>query len=229
MDNPWLSLDTHGSSYILDLDRDEIERHNERIRQPAKKIVLGSIPEPFIGNPKSARIVLLGLNPGHSEDDEATYRDNSDFRNSMFRNLRHESQEYPFYPLSPAFRKTGAGRWWYARTRQMRDLSGLNDHELANRLMVIEWFPYHSISFAIPSNLCTSQNYSFQLAKQMLQDGRLVVLMRARKLWSEVDSRFGSVPCLKNHQCSYITKGNTGEWFNRILETLKSNAQPKTN
>lgn len=213
-------MDANGDSYILDLDRDEIDRYNKRVRNPDNKVINDSIPEPFIGNPRSARIVLLGLNPGHSEDDKATYRNNADLRSSMFHNLRHESQEYPFYPLNPAFRRTGAGRWWSARTRELRDLSGLNDHELANRLMVIEWFPYHSKRFAIPTGLCKSQEYSFQLAKQMLQDGRLVVLMRARRLWTEVDSRFGFSSSLKNPQCSYITRGNTGDWFNKLLETL---------
>jgi hypothetical protein len=222
MDNPWLTLDPLGSSYILGVDRAEIEGHNERMRDSTRRVIVKSIPEPFIGSPESARVVLLGLNPGHSEDDQETYRGNTEFRNTMFRNLRHESQPYPFYPLNPTFRRTGAGRWWYARTRQLREESGIGDQAVSDKLMVIEWFPYHSRSFTLRWERCGSQAYSFQLAKEMLEKGRLVVLMRARKLWTEVDSRFGDVQSLKNPQCGFISRGNTGGWFNQILEALTS-------
>jgi hypothetical protein len=222
MDNPWLTLDPLGSSYILGVDSAEIEGHNERIRDPARTVIVRSIPEPFIGNPASAKVVLLGLNPGHSEDDEETYRGNAEFRNTMFRNLRHESQPYPFYPLNPTFKGTGAGRWWYARTRQLIEESKIGDQAVADKLMVIEWFPYHSRRFTLPRERCWSQEYSFLLATEMLEKGRLVVLMRARKLWTDIDSRFGYVHSLKNPQCGFISRGNTGDWFDRILEALTS-------
>src|ERR1035437_6221366 len=126
----------------------------------------------------------------------------------MFRNLHHESQDYPFYPLNPAFKETGAGMWWRKRTRQLREASGLDDQTFAKRLMVIEWFPYHSVRFALPKHLCKSQGYSFFLAKQMLEKGLLMVRMRARQRWVAVDRRLES-PSLRNLQCGYITRGNT--------------------
>jgi len=222
MQNPWLGLDPHGTSYILDADYKEIEHHNGRVVDSANKVIVQSIPEPFIGNPKLAKVVLLGLNPGHSPDDGDTYRGNADLRSAMFRNLRHEAQEYPFYPLNPAFRETGAGRWWRKRTRHLREESGLDDCALADRLMVIEWFPYHSLSFAIPKKRCASQAYSFHLAQEMLQGGKFIILMRAKKLWSEVDSRFADVQSLKNPQCSYISRGNAGDWFPQMVKALTS-------
>jgi len=68
-----------------------------------KRVILESIPEPFIGNPTTAKVVLLSLNPGHSQNDEKAHS-NLDFRQAMMRNLRHEAQECPFYGLESEVR-----------------------------------------------------------------------------------------------------------------------------
>ena len=73
VDNPWPNLCPSEGSYVLDEDREFIQQHNDSVGAEAK-IAVRSIPEPFIGDPKSAKVVLLGLNPGHSEDDEENYR-----------------------------------------------------------------------------------------------------------------------------------------------------------
>lgn len=223
MDNPWLRLCSSEGSYVLDMDCKDIVRYNESVRDETKKVIEKSIPEPFIGNPESARIVLLNLNPGHSEDDEKDHR-NPEFQKAMFLNLQHKLEEYPFYPLNPAFKETGAGRWWRKRTRKLKMESGLDDHAFAERLLVIEWFPYHSEKSGLPrKRVCESQEYSFWLAKEMLEK-KLVVRMRSEKHWVEVDRRFGEVPSLKNAQCGHISRGNTeGSLFDRILKALQGN------
>ena len=42
----------------------------------------------------------------HSEINEKEHR-RVDLRKAMLHNLRHEPQEYPFYPLNPEFKGTG--------------------------------------------------------------------------------------------------------------------------
>jgi hypothetical protein len=140
----------------------------------------------------------------------------------MFRNLRGQSQEYPFYSLNPKFSWTPAGKWWRPRTVELQSTAGLDLATFAKRLFVIEWFPYHSKKGRLPRRLvCESQKYSFQLAKEML-DKKLVVLMRAKRHCSSVDQRFGEIPSLKNPQCSYISRGNTeGDLFDRMVGALK--------
>lgn len=107
MQNPWLQLPTQ-SPYILEMDRVAIERYNESVRADDTKVIVESIPEPFIGNPVTAKVVLLSLNPGHSKDDAEAYS-NADFRQAMMHNLRHEAQECPFYGLNPKFALTACG------------------------------------------------------------------------------------------------------------------------
>jgi len=224
MENPWLSLRGTGSPYVFDKDRAKIDKYNHCVRNPGAKVILDVIPEPFIGNPDSAQVVLRGLNPGYSASDPAWHA-REDFRTALFLNLGHKLQDYPFYPLNPAFAESGAGSWWRKRTRQLREASGLDDQTFAERFMVIEWFPYHSVTFEVPKDKFESKEYSFQLARDMLAK-KLVVRMRSKSLWTNVDPRFGESSLL-NPQCGYITPGNTeGGLFGRIVEALRGKSQP---
>jgi hypothetical protein len=80
MRNPWSELPP-GPPYILPCDCAGIASLNERTGSKGKRSAINdqSIPEPFIGNPKSAPIILLNLNPGDSAEDPNTHR-NPQFR-----------------------------------------------------------------------------------------------------------------------------------------------------
>jgi hypothetical protein len=143
MKNPWEKLSLFKGSYVLKIDRERIRTYNDSVRDKAHEVIVGSIPEPFIGNPESAKVVLLSLNPGHSTKDLCWHKKN-DFKKAMFLNLRHRPQRFPFYPLNPDFEGNGAGEWWRPRTRELQKETGLDDRTFAERLLVIEWFPYHS-------------------------------------------------------------------------------------
>jgi hypothetical protein len=217
--NPWLNLPS-GSPYILEIDRESVGRYNESVGA-GKKINLESIPEPFIGNPASAKVVLLSLNPGDSDQDSETHKD-IEFRRAMDCNLRHESQEYPFYALNPKFAWTGCGRWWRAHMKELLR-AGLDLSVLADRLLVIEWFPYHSKKAALPNHIvCPSQEYSFQLAKDALDKNLIIVGMRSSARWVKVDPRFSKIPFLNSPQNPAVSIHNTGEdLFGQIVEAFR--------
>jgi hypothetical protein len=90
MENPWLKIPLE-APYVLEIDREGIERYNARTASPDRQIDTSLIPEPFIGNPRSAKLVLLNLNPGLAEGDAKAHADPG-FKAAMLRNLRHESQ-----------------------------------------------------------------------------------------------------------------------------------------
>jgi hypothetical protein len=124
------------------VDREQIERYNS-VQIEGAKLVLESVPEPFIGNPRLAKVVLLLLNPGHKPEDPHAHRDPV-FKAALFRNLRQEVHDYPFYPLNPALSWTPSAKWWTPRLRDLKAASGLSPAELSGKLLAIEWFPYHS-------------------------------------------------------------------------------------
>jgi len=85
MQNPWAELSPNGGAYLLDVDREQIEQYST-VQVEGAKLVLESVPEPFIGNPRTANVVLLLLNPGHSPDNPQAHRDPV-FKAALFRNL----------------------------------------------------------------------------------------------------------------------------------------------
>ena len=216
--NPWSELPAQ-SPYVLDIDLPSIDKYNA-IHDNDEKIVVQSIPEPFIGNPQSAKIVLLSLNPGHSDDDAKAHSDAA-FRGAMMRNLRHEAQECPFYGLNPKFGWTACGTWWRAHTSKLQK-AGLSWEAISNGLLVIEWFPYHSKTSGLPiKRVCPSQEYSFQLAKEML-GCKIVVGMRSKRFWLNAVPTLQNVPFLNNPQNPHISPANAGaELFDRIVEALR--------
>jgi hypothetical protein len=221
MNNPWTKLEGSRNGYVLDEDLEAIEAFNRSVADPNAKIVFGALPEPYIGNPDSARVVLLGLNPGYSATDPKWHA-REDFRRALLLNLNHELKDYPFYPLNPAFRESGAGQWWHKRTRRLLTESELDERTFAERIMVIEWFPYHSVSFNAPRTEFPSQEYSFQLARRML-GAKVVVGMRSRQLWEQVDPRLGEINYLSNPRCGHVTRGNmVGSLFPEILAALRA-------
>jgi hypothetical protein len=221
MQNPWHDLIFRSGEYLLDIDREQIYRYNAPLNAE-HKVVLSSVPEPFIGDPSSALVVLLLLNPGHDATDLQSHL-RQDFKESLFKNLHHESQAYPFYPLTPAFRDTGSARWWRRRLGGLIRASGLDEKTIAQRLLAIEWFPYHSRYSALPQlKVCESQEYTFHLARKMMRSGPLVIGMRSRGNWLEVDRGFAEVPFLTYPRIGYISRGNMGEGlFDKIVNVLR--------
>jgi hypothetical protein len=217
MSNPWKDITGPRGSYVLDMDRPHVRSD---ISDSHKiKVVEGSIPEPFIGDPFTARVVFLGLNPGHSDEDQKHYQINR-FRDALFANLRHDrEQEYPFYPLNPAFKDTPVAHWWRNRTEALIVASKLDIRSISQRIMVVEWYPYHSLKFRASQHRCKSQEYSYELVRRLRDDGRFIVGMRGKRLWS---TKIDAIPYLDNPQCSFITPGNAKDGlFERILAALK--------
>lgn len=60
MRNPWLEL-ASAPPYVLPGDREPIDRLAKKTVDRTHAINLGSIPEPFIGIPETASVVLLSL------------------------------------------------------------------------------------------------------------------------------------------------------------------------
>jgi hypothetical protein len=222
VDNPWTSLELDEPPYVLECDKDFVKRYNQRTHDK-HRIMDKSIPEPFIGNPETARLVLLNLNPGHGPTDEADHKRPA-IKAAMLKNLRWETRDYPFYPYDPIFSGTGVAKWWQPRTRELKLESGLSDQAFSTRLMVIEWFPYHSERFARHKRIyyCPSQEqFTKPFAQWMSQKAALVVGMRSKRLWSEFDPQFGEIPYLNSPQCGYITRHNTtGDLFDKMLKAL---------
>jgi hypothetical protein len=216
MINPWLQL-SEIAPFVLEHDAPAIATFNH-LAKPDLFIHLELLPEPFLGNPL-APVVLLGLNPGYSPDD-ITHHQREQFAAISRSNLHHRDIEYPFYLLNPALDAPG-GKWWAQRLSRLIAAKGRK--AVAQRVLCIEYFPYHSRRFAHAKLRVPSQDYSMQLLRNAIRRDAIIVIMRAEKLW------LGSVPELAQAKYTYrlnsvqnttISLNNCPNGYTHILDAL---------
>ena len=224
MRNPWLDLPS-SPPYVLPCDRESLGQLMEKLNARGVgdyAINLNSLPEPFIGKSDSATVLLLSLNPGNDPKDQIAHRDPA-FREALRCNLRHGIQDHPFYALRPALEWTGCGHYWTSHVRWLLEHPELDRSCIAERLWVVDWFPYHSKKSGVPAKaILPSQQYGFEMVRKAIGK-KLIVGLRAKRLWGEVDPRLADVPYLRSWQASHLSPKNCGEKvFNQIVEALKS-------
>lgn len=185
----WLNSD---GPYALEADNDLIYPYN-KTRELNTKILLEALPDPYVGNLKNAEVYLLMINPGanvppgfQDTGSNAFYNMNHDFKKAIVKNLKQEKQEFPFIYLNPKFRFSGGFIYWSRILQHF--LNGDNYMEryknISKKLCVIEYFPYHSMqSVKKVSAILNSQKYNFEMAKKAVNEGKLVIIMRAVKEW----------------------------------------------
>ena len=187
--NPWLALPS-SPPYVLPDDRTCVEAFNAKLPSdsPYRIKIEDVIPEPFVGTVKTAPVVVLQLNPGFSCRDPASHA-NPEFRTALISNLSHEPSQWPFYFFDPRFRDTHpGGLWWVEKTKELAEVIPLPI--LAQRLAVVEWFPYKSTKHKHGCRV-RSLAYGFSLVASAMERGALVVIARSVRFWE------GSVPALQ--------------------------------
>lgn len=216
MVNPWSYL-PDSTPFVLEQDAKAIATFN-RSAKPDTFVHLELLPEPFLGNP-IAPVVLLGLNPGYSPDD-ITHHQVEQFAILSRYNLQHRDVDYPFYLLNPVLDAPG-GKWWAQRLSRLIAAKGRK--AVAQHVLCIEYFPYHSRRFAHAKLKVSSQEYSMQLLRDAIRRDAVIVVMRAEKLW------LASVPELAQAKHTYrlnsvqnttISLNNCPDGYNHVLDAL---------
>jgi hypothetical protein len=190
---PWLALPSK-APYVLDGDRNVVDAYNQTTHD-ATRIETALLPEPYVGG-VDAPIVLLLLNPGVSDEDFALHG-RADFRQRVFACLRQETVAYPNYYLDPAV--TGPGARWVTRvTRPLADEFGAE--VVANDVLQIEYFPYHSRRFAHHRLRVPSQDFTFDLVRAAIEREAAIFIARGRRIWEQ------AVPELVGYDRAFRTR-----------------------
>lgn len=188
MQNPWSEL-PHAPPYVLPSDQAWIDSHNaeRRKHKDAERYVVGgeAFAEPFLGSPE-APVILLSGNPGKfpklEDASKQFYTGGHPMLTAARRNLLHESLPYPFWTLDPAFHEYPGYAWWYKRVKRLLESPGIDQQTLAQRLLCVEYFPYHTQNMTRFDGL-PSQAYSFHLADNAIRRNAVILVMRCRALW----------------------------------------------
>ena len=180
---------------------------------------LDLLPQPWTGNPATARVIMLALNPGFSDEDYAELR-NPDYAEQWRRALTFETRT-PFYFLDGAFANTGGYRWWFRRLQALIDEVGLQS--VARRVMCIEHFGYKSARYVPLGVTLPSQVFSFELVRDAISARKQVVVMRSERIWLQSVPELRDYPYvrLKNNQNPYLSRAQmTTDQFSSLVNAL---------
>jgi hypothetical protein len=140
---------------------------------------LGLLPVPFVGDIRSARVVILLLNPGLAPLDYFAELRVPTFRERQLRNLQQDfaGTDHPFLYLDPDFAWHSGFGWWHGKFRSViaalarqwkcsfRDARRV----VAQHLAAIELVPYHSERYRLSTPL-REKLRSSALARDYVRD-----------------------------------------------------------
>jgi hypothetical protein len=217
--NPWVTLPAQ-SPLVLPLDLEAVDRFNAAAR-PQHLLHLDIVPEPFLGNPNGP-VVLLGLNPGFTQGDDAVHLDPR-FNAAARANLEHRHPNWPFYLLDPSLPSPGQ-RWWKQRLRALIEVVGLS--AVASHVFVAEIHGYHSSRYSHRLRV-PSQDYTRSLILGALHRDAQIVILRGRRYWFAMIPELMSsqrVALVRNVQNPVISPANCGDTFGVIVSAIESAA-----
>jgi hypothetical protein len=183
------------------------------------------LPEPFLGRPDAA-VVLLNLNPGWNEEKDPSNHSRPEFIKRNRDNLLHEPSDYPFYLLNPDLQPNRTV-WWEERLGDL--IKAVNLKAVAQNVLCVEYFPYHSKKYKKCERL-PSQDYSFALVRNAVKRNAIILLMRAKRRW------FEAVPELSSYkrrfepssfQSAYVSRKNylANDGFEKAVAEIKGRAE----
>lgn len=220
--NPWVDILLDAPPYVLPADAAHIDAFNQTLRSSDDpcRIDLDLPPEPWMGL-HSSMVVLLLCNPGvEPQDHEVSKR--PEVASALRANIT-EPGGTPMLWLADDVADTPGGRWWRGRTKGMLEL-GLDYPGIANRLLVVQFHPYHSVKWSCLPVTLSSQVASFALVEAAIDRGATIVLRRAEKPWKVAVPRLLHYPRLlssrsvRNASLSVRNIGSDG--FQMIADTL---------
>lgn len=222
-----------GKDSIIEGDKDVIYAYNNSPRRnEISKFELSVLPEPYRGNLKDPKLVILSLNPGYVERlnrtlfEKLSKESQREFVDTLKRNVMLEDgSKLVFNDVDEII---GDGYW----SEKLAELKKI-DSDLFSKIALIQYNPYFSrkySSWAGEGTLASQQFAKEIIARLMEQSDVQFLVMRSKKQWEQLigfnmdeDLRF-----ILNHNpiCQSISKnnldGNRGtNYYEQIKEALK--------
>ena len=210
----WQKWDADSPPYILKADADVLKSSDDVVTyrsydaskshdfsQKDKKLHLGLLPGPFMGDMLNASIYVLTLNPGLDKYDYYGDYEMPAFRQALLANLKQECLErvLPFTFLNPQFDWHGGFKYWRSRSKKV--IQALADRrrvryevarsELGKKFAVIELFPYHSAEFndkwlsCLPSVRLAGEFVRDTVVKRIREKQAICIAVRGVKYWDQ--------------------------------------------
>lgn len=219
MQNPWIKLPKIPPHILLE-DFEVLTKYGKKPEHFGLQLEI--LPIPYLGNFKKASVVLLCLNPGyHRYLDRKAYEDKYYFQESL--NSLTFSNRIPFLYLDTKLKHTGGYKWWTRLLKRLTEKFGIKI--LSEKLMCLQYLPYHSKIYSNPPCILPSQKFTFSILRRAIKNNKIIVIMRSKKLWFDAVPELKTSPFieLKNYRMPYITERNTKNGdFQKVIEALQS-------
>jgi len=225
MNNPWLDLPQKAPFIALcDLEiLDDREYKLDGLRFDA-------FPEPYGGNIDTASVFCLLLNPGFEEADITANFANPYWVHEVRANIEHKS-EFPFLYLSPELRETGGYKWWTTKLGPLLK-ADVTTGQLARGIMMVQFMPYHSVTYVHNKQYLPTQLYQFQIVRNAMKLHKTIIIMRAKNKWFEAIPGLINYPYLElsNPRNVSISRANLDNkngigTFDKVVAILKEKPQ----
>jgi hypothetical protein len=223
MDNPWAGV-RDKDPFIALCDREPIDLVCSKDPSARSELHFEVLPEPYAGDPGTADVLLLSLNPGWGGTEQAEQTGADGWNQELRCNLTFAATT-PFVHIDPRFRQTtGGGLWWSKRLRTLDDPTSWE--RVGERLMVLEFFDYHSKNRRLLPIPLPSQAFTFQLLREAMRQDRLIIATRgwSRWVWNVPELyAYKRIFHLKSKRWSGISAGNLEpDAFQQIVDALNS-------
>lgn len=179
--NPWQNLKP---LYVLPEDFAVLAGHRNY-----SNLRLDTLPDQVIGGLDNAEVIFLLLNPGFDEKDITVNLALPQFVEANRRNLI-DPYASPFYYFNGELNSTGGYTWWRRIFNPLIE-AGVTEAMLSEKIMAIEYFPYHSKDWKeLPQ--VPSQQVAFSLVRDAIERGKTIVIMRGKDKWLNAVSELAS-------------------------------------
>lgn len=176
--SPWGDL-PEDAPFVLPMDRTAVKDWNLNA-SPSSKIRTDLIPDPPLGDPLIAAVVVLALNPSLSDEDVDQHRDPG------FREQVRSAMTEPdglFWLRDDVWTTTG-GRWWRSKLGPLIDAASLET--VRRHVAVGHLHQYHSKSSS-PLLKPPSGRHNLELIRKAIPRGIPILALTGVARWRAAD------------------------------------------
>lgn len=224
-----LKITEQGNHKLLNLqDLPILLEFNKKPKNKEFKIQTELLPEPIIGNPETAKVILLALNPGFKDGEwgENYWHKDIEFRKLISDNIELKFSDYPYYYLNDDKRfENTPGHIWSKRIFKEL-INELNNNKcLSTKVCLIQYHGYHSKRYKNLGKILPSQEETFSLIRNAMTNKIPIVIMRSKKIWFnaiEGLEGYDEIIILNNPRNPTLSRGNMNEiYFKKLIHALK--------
>lgn len=260
-ENPWVDVaDMYMSdkadclygenNYYCEGDRNAIENYNNKAKGTTDEIITNIPAEPWWGNPLTAKLIILSLNPGYvpevnktlallMQTNEAVRRQLIDYKAKTLRleaeSFLPEGESVHGCPISCQEAVNMLGDWyWVKMLRELRQDTKFGEKDFYRRIALVEYHGYSSQTsgrvFPRKGDKLESQAFIKSLLWYVAEKRKEEVcflVMRAKKEWRSLlsDKFFDSFNVIEKKPSSmisqYITRANfEDDKYEQILKAF---------